>query len=450
VKLRLKLPKLPRPGKKGLIIAGLAVLLLGGIAGGLFMFGPREGSIHFAMRMVGLARPIPAEDLMTVDEKRAHKDEADFALEASNPEAVAKSDIVHRVRQLQQEMTMLASGDPDGSGQFKKSMIEFRDMLRRYEPQKLDPAEVDALVIYLLSGGTPELVTNATSQTDLSTRRKELLEAAVAYVSDKPKIAIEKLNVLDPEAFPGPIAARLNMMNAQLRDDAPYQQRRQYLVQTATLASGTLVEEAATRRLVNLAATKLQRLDFVYWSNRYERRFPRSLYFTDFTTDLVKGIAALEKNKTPVADLDLELLEQGLPDTRKVPVMGDLQAVALRAGHKRLCNFAFGKIVRLAAEDSEDMSRARLYESACNVDEGNSTLDELADFKASSFSMEDVEVLRAATSLADGIARQISTPTPTVYGPQQPYDDYEAVKKLNASVAQQLGSTTDALKGISP
>jgi len=293
-------------------------------------------------------------------------------------------------------------------------------------------------------------VTNATSQTELSTRRKELLEAAVAYVSDKPNIAIEKLNVLDPEAFPGPIAARLNMMNAQLRDDAPYEQRRQYLVQTATLASGTLVEEAATRRLVNLAATKLQRLDFVYWSNRYERRFPRSLYFTDFTTDLVKGIAALEKNKTPVADLDLELLEQGLPDTRKVPVMGDLQAVALRAGHKRLCNFAFGKIVRLAAEGSEDMSRARLYESACNVDEGNSTLDELADFKASNFSMEDVEVLRAATSLADGIARQISTPTPTVYGPQQPYDDYEAVKKLNASVAQQLGSTTDALKGISP
>lgn len=447
MKLRLKLP---RPGKKGAIIAGLAVLLLGGTFGVLHFFGPKGGIVHASLQMVGLAKPLPETEELSHDEKRAQADAADFAAEHSDPEVLAKSDIIRRVRELQNDMTMLAIGDPAGSGKFKTSMIAMRDMLRRYEPQKLDPAEVDALVIYMLSGGTPELVTKAVSQTDLSSRRKAMLEAAVAYVSDNPKHAIDVLKDLDPQAFPNPIAARLNMMNAQLHDDAPYEQRRAYLVATSSLAMGTLVEEAATRRLVNLAVAKLQRLDFVYWANRYERRFPKSLYFNDFATDFVKGIAALEKNKTPVADLDLELLEQALPEARKVAIMGDLQAIALRAGYKRLCSFAYGKISRLAAEGSEELSRARLYDSACSVDEGKATLEELADFNTTHFSMEDVEVLRAATSLADGIARQVTTPTPVVYGPQQPYEDFEAVKKLNASVAQQLGATTDALKGISP
>ena len=443
MKLRLKLPL---PGKKGAIIIGLTALLLGGTAGALHFFGPKAGIIHASLQMVGLAS---AENL-TADEKRNQADAADFAAEQSDWSVVAKSNIIHQVRELQQDMTTLATGEPGGSGKFKKAMIEMRDMLLHSEPQKLDPAEVDALVIYLLSGGTPELVTKAVSATDLSSRRKVLLATAVAYVSDNAKVAQEKLKMLDPAAFPGPIAARLSMMNAQLNDTAPYQQRRAYLVGATTYAMGTLVEEAATRRLVNLAAAKLQQTDFVYWANRYERRFSKSLYFSDFVTDFVKGITGLEKNKTPVADVDLELLEQGLPDNRKVAIMGELQAAALRAGHKRLCSFAFNKISRLAAEGTEEISRAQLYETACSVDEGAATLDELADFKTSNFSMEDVEVLRAATSLADGIARQITTPMPTVYGPQQPYEDFETVKKLNASVAQQLGATSDALKGISP
>ncbi|MBG1233184.1 hypothetical protein [Aestuariivirga litoralis] len=445
MKLRLK-PRLP--GKKTAIIMGVSVLLIGAGGGALHFFGPKGGIIHAGLVKVGLAAEHAAE--ASEDDKRAAADAADWKAEISEPEVALHSDIIHKVRTLQLELTAMSRGDPEASTRFKKVMIEMRTLLRGSSFEKLDPAEIDALVVYVLSGGTPDLVLKATAVTPMSTRRKALLQAALAYVSDSPKLAAEKLSVLDPAAFPDPIAARLNMMLAQVHNDAPFEERRGYLVEAANHALGTLVEEAATRRLVALASTKQQRLDFVYWASRYERRFPKSLYYSDFATDLVKGIAGMEKNKTPVADVDLELLAAALPLDRKVAVMGDLQATALRAGYKRLCSFAFGKIVKLAAEGSEDMNRARLYQAACNVGDGEAALQVLTNFKAASFSMEDVEVLRAATSLADGIAQQISNPVEPVYGPQQPYEDFDTVKKLNASVAQQLETTSKALEGLSP
>ncbi len=436
--------KLPKLGKKT-IIALVALLVIGGGVGSFLRFGPKVPIIQTTLAKIGFERD-DANDPNSLA-ALAILDKADTDLESSDANVIANSALVKQVRQIQVELAAMAHGDDAANMRLKDAMIQVRQTLSD-PPDTMDGSEVDAVTIYVLSGGMPELGDLVLQKIRTSTRRRQMLEAAIAFVKGDEKVAKAKLLKLDPAGFPPPVAARLLMMQSQLQADQSYEKRRDMLAEAANMMLGTLVEEASTRRLAEFSAAQLVNRDFVYWAQRYERRFPRSLYFNDFVLDLANGIMNFEKNKSGISELDLNLLIDSLPSEGQATFLQALQTAALRDGQKRLCHYAFTKISKRALEIGADYSRARLYDMACAVGEGGIAPEELALLDGKMADPADQQLLKSAALLATGIAFADAPSLPTAYGPQRPFEDFDAIQQLGASVAQQLKSTDKALEGV--
>jgi hypothetical protein len=240
------------------------------------------------------------------------------------------------------------------------------------------------------------------------------------------------------------------MVKAQVLTTLPYEQRRDMLVKAADLAVGTLVEEAATRRLIELSSANEQLDDFNYWSQRYARRFAQSLYFGDFVSGFVKAVTRFEARKLPVSRPGLDNVVMSLPMNLRLAVIDTLQLAALRAGYTGLCHHMSELALRDDTMAAEEKQRTELYELACSAGEGKALPEELAKINVATLSSGDRALFGALAALSEGILTSASGSADPGYGPEQPSARLDAIHALSASVAQQLDATDKVLGGIVP
>ncbi|NJM28724.1 MAG: hypothetical protein HC855_00040 [Rhizobiales bacterium] len=195
------------------------------------------------------------------------------------------------------------------------------------------------------------------------------------------------------------------MVQASAVEDLAPSRRRELLELTANTMLGTLLEEAALRRLMELAAGDKDINTFLRSASRYNRRFSKSLYNAEYRSALLQGIMKLEAGKRGLNPAQLDSLIFEKSAERRNDILASLAESSLRAGLSGLCRYAAGRQRRLSNEGSAPWTRASLYYSSCSVTEdGVIAVASLKSLNAELLDQEDKELLGSALLLAEHAA----------------------------------------------
>lgn len=306
------------------------------------------------------------------------------------------------VRSLQLVQDRIAGGD-HAAVPMQAKLLQMADARFRAagEAEFKDPKNFRALLAYGMSGGNPATVAAAVSRAGMGDADKALATGVLAYLNGKPAAAVEALAGVDPMAMPDDIGAFLALVKGSLlAADKPEEALRQ-LDEARLLSPGTLVEEAALRRSIGLAALQGDAARFALASTQYASRFLHSPYAAQFADTFVSGAIALDGiiSQDKLAEIT------ALMDAERERVI--YLRIARRAaidGRTVLSAFASAKAEQArSGRGNEDDPRALLYSTLSTVT--SSGMEEmrakLGKIDRSRLSENDRNLLDAARAVAD-------------------------------------------------
>ncbi len=293
-----------------------------------------------------------------------------------------------------------------------------------------DPKNLRALLVYGLSGGNPRTLDTLLPTLPLEGFQAELGRAIADYASGDFARARATMSKVDPMAVDPELGAPLALVAATvLSADEP--EKAVHLLDDARLLSpGTLIEEAALRRTVGIAAALKDAPRFIRASEQYVRRFLHSPYASQFANSFVAGIVAL------AGTLDLSAVEEvtaQMTNEQSRVIYLRLARSAAIEGHDPLLDFASRKAREFAdlGDDKTD-PRAILYANMASVTSDNveDVLDALDGIDRSRLSVRDRELLDAAKAVARAVITRPATTEETAAVPND---------EVSVSVAEPAG-----------
>lgn len=310
------------------------------------------------------------------------------------------------IRSLQFVQDAVVKGDHSAM-EMQRYLLEIIDKRLRAADQRVfdDPRNVDAALIYAMSGGNPETLELLALQDKFGNFDNEVTSVLRAYLDGraaKTETTLEELVGIYRNSEIGPYLALIAAnVTAGLNDVSSLE-----MFDWARLtAPGTLVEEAALRRSLFIATRKGLVDRALAYANLYARRFINSPYagqFADLLVDLVEG---------HFKDIGEEKLEEVLafmdrPRQREVYLRISRRA-AINA-RKDLALLAAAKAQSLA--DIADLAPAMLadlYSSLVDVSSGKvaEASRALAAVREETLSTRDAALRDAARLIAAQVMR---------------------------------------------
>lgn len=258
-----------------------------------------------------------------------------------------------------------------------------------------DPQQVRALAVHLLNGGSPRpirlLVDN---QVDLGGLRPVIL--ALLAFAERRKDAAEQLATIDARSLDAGIAGHFALTQA-ISSSANPELAKPFIALAKLLAPGSIVEEAAVRRELEILAAAGKRLEAGQMAARYLWRFGSSLYakgvVSYLANSVIPDLADRQDGRTVAAAVVNEMPPQSRVET--------LLAVARNAvllGKMEIASFAARSALAVVASDSAEKNRVELYAAIAEafVRPGNVAADGLKTISQHGLSREDAAVLEAS------------------------------------------------------
>lgn len=299
------------------------------------------------------------------------------------------------VRSLERVQDRLAGGD-HASQPMQRKLLEMIDA--RFATREGSRFENElnrrALLVYAMSGGNPVTVEAALARLGQDDPSRKLGESILFYVNGKPKQAIDAFVTVEPMASSADIAMYLALVKGSILAETEPAQALALLDRARLLAPGTLVEEAALRRSVAVAARLGNAERFLRLSEQYVRAYLRSPYASQFADAFVAGVITL--NATIDRQAVTEIAAVMEPEQEKVVYL----RIARRAAIDGLIDFA--AFAATHAEGVKDDPRAELYASLSSVTSGSvdDVLQRLSQIDRSRLSESDRQLLDAASAVA--------------------------------------------------
>ena len=265
------------------------------------------------------------------------------------------------------------------------------------------PGDASAIAAYGLSGGRPDVVERAAQQESITARDRQLLQGVAYYARGLIAEAAGKLKDLTTEGYPALLAGQIAMVQGLVLDDGDYDRRVLLLDKAMNSVPGTMVEEAALRRLVVLAAVKGDAAVFVSAARRYGMRFGSSLYAQEFHDSLAVSISRLFGRGLDAAAADLVLARE--PQSQRALIYVALARLGIAMGRTDLCLYGGRHALRLLSEQTPPARQALLYVLACRVVSGDTVAAaELADMTNTALNRDEAALLERARRMASAIA----------------------------------------------
>ncbi|WP_048647433.1 chemotaxis protein [Nitratireductor soli] len=308
------------------------------------------------------------------------------------------------VRSLQVVQDRIANGDHAALPMQQKLLGIIDDRLRAASAGDFtDQRNLRALLIYGLSGGNPRTLETIFSELDLEGEQAKLGSAIVSYARGDFQSARDGLRAIDPMALDPEVGPAVALVTAAvLAADEPATAAR-LLDDARLLSPGTLIEEAALRRSIPVAAALNDTQRFASASEQYARRFLRSPYASQFADSFVAAIVALHET----VDLSVidDVVAQMSNEQARIIYLRLARKSAIE-GYDRLQAFASEKATNHAeqSEAGED-PRATLYANMASVTSDNvdAVLTALAGIDRERLSEQDRELLDAAKAVARAV-----------------------------------------------
>ncbi len=314
------------------------------------------------------------------------------------------------VRSLQLVQDRIAAGD-HAALPMQAKLLEMTDTrLRAADAEDFsDPKNFRALLVYGMSGGNPVTVEAAVSRAKADAQDLAIAKGIVDYLSGRPAAAIEALKPIDPMTLPADLGAFLALVKGSLLATEEPAAALALLDDARLLSPGTLVEEAALRRSVAIAAAQGDGARFALASTQYVEDYLYSPYASQFADAFVSGVITLHMAISQDKLADITAMMD--PEREKVIYLRIARRAAID-GFADLSAFASARAEQgRDGIHNQDDPRAQLYSSLSTVTSG--TIDEvrakLSRIDRSQLSQSDRDLLDAAQAVAGEV---IAPPAP--------------------------------------
>lgn len=305
------------------------------------------------------------------------------------------------VRSLQLVQDRIAGGD-HAALPMQKKLLELTDARFRAagDDDFSDRRNLDALMIYAMSGGNPETVSGSLARVKLDEADRAAAAGILGYLTGDVARAHTAMAAIDPSRHTQEVAAFLFLVAGSVAGPDDPQQGIALFDRARLLGPGTLVEEAALRRTVPLAVTAEDAGKFLSASEQYARRYLRSPYSSQFAEAFISGIVALKET------IDLKRVEEAVAWMTREQARVVYLRLARRAaidGDRPLLEFASSRARNYPpAGTEEEDPRSELYSSISSVtsETVEQVLDRLRALDSRQLSAGDRALLNAAKAVA--------------------------------------------------
>lgn len=364
------------------------------------------------------------------------------------------------VRSLQRVQDRIADGDHAALPMQQKLLGIIDNRIRKADPADFsDPRNLQALLIYGLSGGNPKTLELLFSKLSLGPQESRLGEAIVRYALGDFTAARAVLQEIDPKSLPPEVGPPVALVSATVtaRDNPLFAVRM--LDEARLLSPGTLIEEAALRRSIPLAAALKDTERLARASEQYVRRFLRSPYATQFVDTFVAAV--VELNDTVDPSMVDEVTAQMSDEQARIVYLRLARKSAIE-GYERLLAFASQKAMAYGQDaDGRNDPRAVLYANMASVtsDNVNDVLTALNSIDRHRLSKADQELLDAAVAIARAVLDEprhtsslVPDSQPELVDARLPDEEISVEDDNNAEIAESAASlmTQDAADAVFP
>lgn len=277
-----------------------------------------------------------------------------------------------------------------------------------------------AVVIYLLSGGAPQIVRKLPR--DKINVDARLFDGALAYVEGRQDEARDLLKDVKPRTISSGMGGQVALVQGALfaRSEASLAIER--LDDARLLLPGTLVEEAALRREILLVGQAEDFDKFEFLTLAYIRHYRNSVYAGDFwqrfSTGLTQSSLALDDRRFARVAALLEQVDRA----SRLKLYLVIARGALVRGKLTVTRLAGERALTLSADATPDRERAHFYRGASRAltDEYGGGFAELKAIDRAKLAERDVLLLNATLQLALDVRKPIAGPTAAMSADKPP------------------------------
>lgn len=272
------------------------------------------------------------------------------------------------VRSLHALQDQIVLGNSAARAAIPGLSAELAARLLSYNPSVWrEPRNVNAVVTYVLSGGSPRVAQRVFASGNCPDDDKKLLEGALAYSEGRESRARALLADIDPRTLDPLVGGHVALAQAALMAEKSPREAVALLDLARVLAPGTLVEEAALRREIFLIHATGDFERFISLSGEYIRRFHRSTYADNFREHFSDAVARLNisGDSAQLQQIDDALSSLDPADQLNIYLM--IARASVLTGRITVAQFAASRAESLAAPDSTEICRAELYDGAAEI-----------------------------------------------------------------------------------
>lgn len=358
------------------------------------------------------------------------------------------------IRSLQYVQDTVVLGDHSAMEMQRYMLSTIDERLRTADPSIFaDPRNVDAALVYAMSGGNPQTLELLAKQDVAGNFDPRITDAVRNYISGRGATNTRSVAEIFPEYKNLGIAPYLALVSANsvLRKDPKL--ALTYFDWARLIAPGTIVEEAALRRSMYIAEQNGMVEKGVAYSSLYARRFLHSPYASQFA-DLFVRLAVPHFEEIGEQSIQEILSFMDGPRQREVYLrMARLSAIS---GKQRLAELSAERAQALSG-DGEEMPRtlADLYSGLASISSSDviAVMEKLSAIPDADLSAKDRALKEAARSIAEEVLRP-PVPVEDVSVMQSPDETLAVLPErpadINVSEDERMNPTAAAGEAAAP
>lgn len=189
-----------------------------------------------------------------------------------------------------------------------------------------------ALVSHTLGGGNPALLRKVAEADRFADEEKPLARGALAYAEGYFDAAAAFLDKVDVDTLPAALAGRVALVKAVMLSRSDAEAALAMCRVARFISPGTIVEEAALRLSIELAATAGDTKAFREGIDRLVWRFPRTPYLTSIVGQIAAYVAGRDEFLATDAAAWLEKVTGALAPGPRATLVEQIADGALRSG----------------------------------------------------------------------------------------------------------------------
>ncbi|MEM7069135.1 MAG: hypothetical protein AAF478_09645 [Pseudomonadota bacterium] len=415
----------------------------------LFLFWSVQISILDRTPFVFAAEE-PAEESSDETAEEGEKEQSIYARQGSLLEEKPQGrhqpwKLLRAIQRLQDNMV---TGDRNAARAYRILLVHSANWMRKLDDNAWQyERNLDAVAAYLLIGGDVEIGYKALMKSRLDKPHKLLLESAVAYSERDVTRAYAIMSQIDHMSLPASMAGQVALAKGMVFSSADLERAISYLQQARLLAPGTLIEEAALRRSIRIAAELGRMKDLRHFTRTYLHRFPKSHYFNDYLRNASYGLVKLAGSDGSDVIADFRRLIKTINLEQQINVTQYVARKAVLTGRYRLADWAAEQAFARVEENSKFHTRLKLYSAAGKVmdpEQTEVTAKLIGELNSNHLENFDKRIFEAVKILSEQILRH------PLDEPMKAKDDgYPLMKKPEKKMDKMASLQSKRLKKLS-